>query len=137
MDVIIPTGISEVVRLLAAVSQITINAPPNTIDTGSSLRCLGPVSRRTTWGTTRPTKPMIPVTEITDAVRRLDANRTFLFTNSIFTPNWVAVSSPVSITSSSRQESSMITSPMSTQGSTAAIWFQPFPFKVPMVQNII
>ena len=38
----------------------TMNAAPTSADSGSTERAVGPVTSRTTWGTTRPTKPMRP-----------------------------------------------------------------------------
>ena len=66
-EVMMPTGISHTAMLRAAVSQMIKKVPPKSRDRGIKTRCFGPVIMRTTWGTTSPTKPMIPVTEITAA----------------------------------------------------------------------
>ena len=49
--------------------------PPARTVAGSRRRCLEPTNARTMWGTTRPIKPMTPLTETTTPVSKV-ANRT-------------------------------------------------------------
>ena len=55
-----PIGISDDDRLLAAMSATSMKIAPSRIDIGSSFQWLVPTSARAMWGMMSPTNPMIP-----------------------------------------------------------------------------
>src|SRR5258706_8459073 len=61
-----PTGTSP--RTRATTSAATIRLAPASADSGRTTRAFGPTTSRTTWGTTRPTNPISPLTATHAAV---------------------------------------------------------------------
>ena len=70
-------------------------APPSKA-IGTSLMWLGPTSRRTMCGTTRPTKPMMPLTETATAVSTAAVTSSTRLARSTSTPSSRARFSPCS-----------------------------------------
>ena len=129
-----PTGISlGEITVRESRSASTISEAPASSETGSSPRCPGPISRRTTWGTTRPTKAMMPLTETASAVSTPAVTSSSRLVRSTSTPSSSARFSPCSRMSISRVKNSgatmngMVTSATRTSG-------QPLPEKLPMSQ---
>ena len=64
----IETGISLCVAVRATVSITSMKRAPMTIEAGSTKRLFAPKIMRAAWGTRRPTQPMRPHIETTEAV---------------------------------------------------------------------
>ena len=79
-----PTLIStEAKRTLAIKSIDTTNKPPRKADKGITNLLSLPINSLTTWGTTRPTKARIPLTETAAEVAKevkIKHNKSVLFT---------------------------------------------------------
>lgn len=65
---IILSGISFGAKVRERTSTIIIKIAPESIENGISLLLLLPTNRRTKFGTTRPTQPIVPPTETEKAV---------------------------------------------------------------------
>ena len=68
MDVIIPMGISDVVKLRAKTSAAIMNIAPRRMLMGTSFQWLVPTSAREMWGIMSPTNPMMPQLETRTAI---------------------------------------------------------------------
>lgn len=64
-----PTGISCCKIVLVSVSAVNKNSAPSKALIGMTLRLSAPINIRHKWGTTSPTKPIIPHKETAIAVR--------------------------------------------------------------------
>ena len=95
MAVIIPTGISKSVRLLAIVSADIMNAAPPAMLNGTRLLWSGPTIILTRCGTISPTQPIIPLTDTAIPTARDDAPIKTILSLFTFTPNALASSSPI------------------------------------------
>ena len=63
-----PTGISSAKSRRDTLSASSSKTPPSNADKGISARLSELRAKRSKWGTIRPTKPMIPLTETQTAV---------------------------------------------------------------------
>jgi len=105
MPVITPTGnsIGEMI-VLAKVSQKIKKPAPERKELIKRIRWSPPTNIRKKWGTTNPTKPIIPATDTLHPVSkeaRINSNRLVL---SIFIPKCNASSSPKEKALRSRQK---------------------------------
>ena len=95
-EVNMPTGNTMGERIvLARISDVSKNTPPNKAEAGIRNRSSLPVRRRTIWGTTSPTKAIIPKNETDTAVVSEAINIILILSFSTFTPKLLAVSSPL------------------------------------------
>ena len=95
MPVTTPTGSSRGrATVLAIVSDIMRKTAPARKEETRRMRWSGPTRRRRKWGTTRPTKPMMPASETHSPVRSDVRIKSILFVLSTFMPRWSASSSP-------------------------------------------
>ena len=91
-----PIGSSEPGRIvLASRSQNVRNTPPRREE--NKKRCLwsGPISKRTQWGTIKPTNPMIPLTDTEEEARRVERTKKIFLVRFTGQPRDRAVSSPM------------------------------------------
>lgn len=136
--VIIPMGTSVGLKInLAKVSAKVRNMAPDRALKGTRILLSGPTISLDTWGTIRPTKPIIPPTDTAVAVTKDPKTRMIFLMNSVLTPRCSATSSPVKIAFKSLENTYITKEPIIIIGAEKAMLFQLVRLNPPIVQKTI
>ncbi len=119
------------------VSAASSRIAPASSEIGISRRLSGPVSRRIIWGTSRPTKPMIPETDTQMAATIEAVIKSARVTFLVSTPNEDAVRSPRDIRFKSRAKNIKIKKPQPTNKNVRPTSAQVLDPKLPINQKMI
>lgn len=96
-----PAGISDGLIIVRATRSATeMSTAPRSAQAGMSTECLGPTSLLARWGTSSPTKLMLPPMATQDAAMPTAAANSSLLSRAVSMPRPLAVPSPRESTSS-------------------------------------